>query len=97
MKKLKGEIDYECLVADEKREDIVTNMLREKVKELRIYKTIVLVESAILITIAIFCTYLFATYNIEVEGESIETYETISVDGSFEQYNDNSSNNSRGE
>lgn len=97
MEKLKREIQYETLVKDVPREDIVTEMLKDKVKENRILKMLSIIELVIIICVIIGAVYIFGTYDIEstTTPETITTTETYGFGGDFEQYNDNSSDNSR--
>lgn len=96
MEKLKREIQYETLVKDLPREDVVTEMLKDKVKENRILKMLSIIELVIIICGIIGAVYIFGTYDVEMVTESVVTTETYGVGGDFEQYNDNSVNNSGG-
>lgn len=49
MEKLKREIQYETLVKDVPREGVVTEMLKDKVKENRILKMLSIIELVIII------------------------------------------------
>lgn len=96
MEKLNNEIKYNTLVKDATREDVVTEMLKDKVKENRMLKMLSIIEGVIIICGVIGAVYIFGNYNVETVTESITTTETYGFGGDFEQYNDNSVNNSGG-
>lgn len=86
MEKLNHEIQYKSLVEDTPKEDVVTELLKEKVKENRILKMLSIIELVIIICGIIGAVYIFGTYDIEstTTTETIMTTETYGFGGDFE-------------
>lgn len=97
MEKIEHEIQYETLVEDVSKEDAIKNLLVKEVKKGRVLKLVCTIESIFIAIILLIGIIVFSSYDVKTVEENVITTETYGFDGDFEQYNDNSSNNSGGD
>lgn len=97
MEKIEHEIQYETLVEDVSKEDAIKNLLVKEVKKGRVLKLVCTIESIFIAIILLIGIIVFSSYDVKTVEENVITTETYGFDSDFEQYNDNSSNNSGGD